>query len=92
MSENSEIWQQFSGSALANVVMMFGYGLYKFIEGHCKHSRCSCNNRCFKCSVDNDEIQRQITKREDDIRSLQNLQTLQFGDQKKIPEGHQETV
>ena len=56
--DGSEFMKQFGGSAAANVVFAIGILVYKFIESRCKHSRCSSNTQCFKCSVDNLETAR----------------------------------
>ena len=50
---NHEFLKQFGGSATANLVTAILFMLYKFVEGHCRHSKCSSDNSCFKCSADN---------------------------------------
>jgi amino acid permease len=88
MSEdNSEVWKQFSGSAMANVCVLVIWMIYKFIDTHCKHTRCSSNTKCCKCQVDNDELKRQQTKR-DAIRSKESVQELQTPDNQKVRTRH----
>jgi amino acid permease len=89
MSEdNSEVWKQFSGSAMANVCVLVIWMIYKFIDTHCKHTRCSSNTKCCKCQVDNDELKRQQTKRRDAIRSKESVQELQTPDNQKVRTRH----
>ena len=82
MSEENEMWKQFSGSAMANLCVLVIYMIYKFVDSHCKHTRCSSNTRCCRCQVDNDELKRQQTKR--DVRSKESVQELQTPDNQKI--------
>jgi len=58
--DGSEFGKQFAGSAAANVVFMVGLLIYKFIEGRCKHSKCSSNTRFCRCSADNYETERAV--------------------------------
>jgi hypothetical protein len=91
MSQDSEFWKQFSGSATANIVLVIAYGLYKFIESHCKHSRCSSKNSCFNCSVDNDKTIRGLEVK-DALQFGEDMQKLQPRNQEKIQERHNEIV
>ena len=50
---SNEFMKQFGGSVTANVVFAVGILIYKFLEGRCKHSKCSSTTSCFKCSADN---------------------------------------
>ena len=90
MSEDSQYWDQFKGSATANTVFVVVYFLYKYIESHCKHSRCSSKTKCCKCSVDNDDDT--IKQRKHGIRHQESLQTVYTTDDKKVPPRHKETV
>ena len=80
--ENSELWKQFSGSAMANVCVLVIWMIYKFVDTHCKHTRCSSNTKCCKCQMDNDELKRQQSKR--NVRPKESLQELQTPDNQKI--------
>ena len=53
MDNSNDFLKQFGGSATANVMTVIVFMVYKFIEGRCKHSRCSSNTSCFRCSADN---------------------------------------
>lgn len=83
MSEDNEFLKQFSGSAAANVVLMICVGLYKLIESRCKHSRCSSNTSCFKCSVDNDQTIRGGNIN-DQIRAEESVSKLQTSERQEV--------
>ena len=88
MSEdNSEVWKQFGGSAMANLCVLVIWMVYKFIDTHCKHTRCSSNTKCCKCQVDNDELKRQQTKR-DAVRLEEIVQELSTPNGQKIQKRH----
>lgn len=61
--ENNDFLKQFGGSATANVVTIVLVMIYKFIEGRCKHSKCSSNTSCFKCETDNFPTERASSPR-----------------------------
>ena len=90
MEENgSEFMKQFGGSAAANVVFAIGILVYKFIESRCKHSRCSSDTQCFKCSVDNLETERSkhnIAK--DAVQSEESLPQMHQRNDQVVQEKH----
>ena len=89
--ENNEFLQQFGGSATANLVSAILFMVYKFFESRCKHSRCSSDTSCFKCSADNYETKRATsiptTIKEDGIRHEKSLQKLHKSHDSKIQQG-----
>ena len=87
--EGGEFGKQFAGSAAANVVFMIGIVLYRFIEGRCKHSKCSSNTRCFKCNVDNYETERSAHNiAKDAIQPQKSVPEMQAREHPKISPGH----
>ena len=93
-SDGSEFMKQFGGSAAANVVFAIGILVYKFIESRCKHSRCSSNTQCFKCSVDNLETARSKHNIAKDhaVQSEESVPELQAREHKIVQEKHIETL
>lgn len=93
-NDGNEFTKQFIGSASANVVFMVGILIYKFIEGRCKHSRCSSNSRCLTCAVDNYDTERgesnQIVK--NDLQLEKSLPELHRRDDKILPSQHLEAL
>ena len=88
-NDGSEFGKQFAGSAAANVVFMIGIMIYKFLEGRCKHSKCSSNTRCFKCNVDNYETERSShNKAKDAFQFEKSMPQMQARDHQEIQEGH----
>ena len=96
MEENNQFLQQFGGSATANLVSAIIFMIYKFIEGRCKHSKCSSNTRCFKCSADNYETKRctsnPYNNKEDDIQPQSRLQELQRIESTEVQTRHSPTI
>ena len=93
--ENNQFLQQFGGSATANLVTAILFMIYKFIEGRCKHSKCSSNTRCFKCSADNYETKRATSNpynKEDDIRNHESVQELYTRNSPEIQTRHSPTI
>ena len=87
--ESNEFGKQFAGSAAANVVFVVGMLLYKFIEGRCKHSRCSSNTGWFKCSADNYETERSTrNKVKDAVQPEKGVPEMQARERQEIPERH----
>ena len=95
-NDGSEFTKQFIGSASANVVFMVGILIYKFIEGRCKHSRCSSTSSCLKCAVDNYDTERgesnQTHEVQDAVQPEKSLQFLHARDNQIIPSQHIETL
>lgn len=96
-NDGNEFTKQFVGSASANVVFMVGILIYKFIEGRCKHSRCSSTSSCLKCAVDNYDTERADTNNKIDIAqdAVQleiSVQDLQTRNHKFVQEKHIETL
>ena len=98
MEENNgnEFTKQFIGSASANVVFCVGFLIYKFIEGHCKHSRCQSNLKWFKCNADNYDTERaengdtnQIVNA---VRSEKGMSEMQTPEHQIIPSQHIKTL
>ena len=88
-SDGGEFGKQFAGSAAANIVFMLGLLLYKFLQGRCKHSKCSSNTSCFKCNVDNYVTQRSTrNKAKDAVQSEESVPELQAREHQKIQERH----
>ena len=87
---NSEFLKQFGGSATANLVTCMLLFAYKFIEGRCRHSKCSSNTRLCKCSADNYNTDRRSSPPsiKENVGSKESLQKLQAGDDKEIPTRH----
>ena len=75
--DGSEFGKQFAGSAAANVVFMVGLLIYKFIEGRCKHSKCSSNTRFCRCSADNYETERRAGSNKDIKNAVRPQESLQ---------------
>ena len=87
MEDNNQFLQQFGGSATANVVSAIVFILYKFIEGRCKHSKCSSNTKCFKCSADNYETERASSApKVKDVRPQKSLSGVQTEIQTRHPQ------
>ena len=88
-NDGSEFGKQFAGSAAANVVFMVGLLLYKFLEGRCKHSKCSSNTQFCKCNVDNYETERSIgNKLKNAFQSEKSVPQMHARDRKKISPRH----
>lgn len=90
-SENSEFLKQFGGSATANLVFCIGMIVYKFIEGRCKHSKCSSNTSIFKCSADNYETERASSApkiKEDGLQFEESVQELPTSKHKEVQTRH----
>jgi len=87
--EGNEFGKQFAGSAAANVVFVVGMLLYKFIEGRCKHSRCSSNTSWLSCNVDNYETERSTRNRvKDAVQPPESVPEMQAREHKIIQEKH----
>lgn len=89
--ETNEFLKQFGGSATANLVTAVCFMLYKFVEGRCKHSKCSSDTSCFKCSADNYNTERASSPRrikEDDILSEKSVSELQTRKHQEVQERH----
>ena len=86
--DGSEFMKQFGGSAAANVVFAVGILLYKFIEGRCKHSRCSSNLSWCRCNVDNYETERAVDNKtiRDGVRPRESVQAMFRRDNKVLSE------
>ena len=54
--DGSQFMSQFKGSAVANLVFMIVFVVYKFIDKRCQHSSCESNTRCCKCSAHEDSF------------------------------------
>ena len=93
--ENNQFLQQFGGSATANLVTAILFMIYKFIEGRCKHSKCSSNTSCFKCSADNYDTKRSTSNpynnKEDDIRNHESVQELYTPNSPEVQTKHPQT-
>ena len=89
MEDNNDFMKQFGGSATANLVTAGLFLIYKFVQGRCKHSKCSSNTQCFKCNADNyaterassppnlkDDIQPKIKKSLQEMHSRDSGQVL----------------
>ena len=88
--EGNEFGKQFAGSAAANVVFVLAMVIYKFVEGRCKHSRCSSNTSWFKCNVDNYETERsKSNKTKDAVQSEKSVPKMQARDGSEISPRHQ---
>lgn len=90
MEDNNQFLQQFGGSATANLVTAMLFMVYKFIEGRCKHSKCSSNTSCFKCSADNYETERATSNpyNKDDIRPEKSLSEVHTRNSPEIQTRH----
>ena len=89
--ENNEFLKQFGGSAVANVVTCVCFMLYKFVEGRCRHSKCSSDTSCFKCSADNYSTERCSSpprRKDDDIFSENSLSSVHPRNHQEIQERH----
>ena len=89
--ENNDFLKQFGGSATANVVTIVLVMIYKFIEGRCKHSRCSSNTSCFKCETDNYATERGSSGpsvKENAIRPETRVSEMPSGKRTQVQEGH----
>ena len=65
MSENSEVWNQFAGSGIANLMMMLAIGLYVGIKKLCnRDSKCKSHVHC--CCLDLDVRDRTMRERPQD--------------------------
>ena len=53
MENDNEFWKQFSGSATANIVVIILYGIAKFLQSRCKHSRVSNVRSILKIQFEN---------------------------------------
>ena len=93
--ENNDYLKQFGGSATANVLTIVVVMIYKFIEGRCKHSKCSSNTSCFSCSADN------YTRRsggssdpkvKDGIQHTKSLSGVHTRNDKEVQEGHSAVI
>jgi hypothetical protein len=91
---SNEFIKQFGGSAAANVVFAVGLLLYKFIEGRCKHSRCSSNLSWCRCNVDNYETERAESNKDikNAVRSQESVQAMFRRDNQIVQEKHIETL
>ena len=59
LGENSEFWNQFAGSGVANVFMMLGVGLFYGIRRLCERdSKCKSHLHC--CCIDVDVSDRTL--------------------------------
>ena len=97
MENNSnEFLKQFGGSATANVLTVIVFMVYKFIEGRCKHSRCSSNTSCFRCSADNYATERGGSSvprvKENDVRPTVSMQEVPPSNDKEVQEGHSAVI
>ena len=94
MENDNEFWKQFSGSATANIVVIILYGIAKFLQSRCKHSRCSSDNSCFKCKIDNENTIRDPIERGNhkDVRSEESLQELSTTVHSEVSKRHQSIV
>ena len=94
MEDNNQFLQQFGGSATANVVSAIAFIIYKFIEGKCKHSKCSSNTSCFKCSADNYATERATSNpyNKDDIRLEEGLQEVHARHSPEIQTRHPKII
>ena len=89
--ENNDFLKQFGGSATANVLTIVVVMIYKFIEGRCKHSKCSSNTSCFSCSADNYSTQRggsSDPKVKDGIQPTKSLSGVHTRNDKEVQERH----
>ena len=87
---SSEFIKQFGGSAAANVVFAVGILIFKFIEGRCKHSRCSSNLSWCRCNVDNYETERAESNKDikNAVRSQESVQKMHGGNDEVLQEKH----
>ena len=96
MENNSnEFLKQFGGSATANVLTVIVFMVYKFIEGRCKHSRCSSNTSCFRCSADNYATERGGSSEprvKDDIQPKKSMFELPSRNDTQIQKGHSAVI
>ena len=58
MNEDSQFLDNFKGSAVANVVSAAGFLIIYIIREKCKHSKCECDLRCFRCKCKDDDSSR----------------------------------
>ena len=92
-NDGNEFTKQFIGSASANVVFMVGILIYKFVEGRCKHSRCSSNSSCLTCAVDNYDTERaESNKTVNDLQPEKSVQFVHRRDDKILPSQHLEAL
>ena len=93
MENNSnEFLKQFGGSATANVLTVIVFMVYKFIEGRCKHSKCSSNTSCFSCSADNYATERGTRVKENDVRPKKSLSGVHTSDGKEVQTKHPSVI
>ena len=97
MENNSnEFLKQFGGSATANVLTVIVFMVFKFIEGRCKHSKCSSNTSCFSCSADNYATERGGSSvprvKENDVRPTVSMQEVHPSNDKEVQEGHSAVI
>ena len=93
MENNSnEFLKQFGGSATANVLTVIVFMVYKFIEGRCKHSKCSSNTSCFSCSADNYATERGTRVKENDVRPKKSLSGVHTSDDKEVQKGYPSVI
>ena len=94
--ENNDFLKQFGGSATANVLTIVVVMIYKFIEGRCKHSRCSSNTSCFKCETDNYSTQRGGSSdprvKENAIQPESSVSEMPSSKHSQVQEGHTSTI
>ena len=78
MEENNEFIKQFGGSATANLLTAIVFMIFKFVQGRCKHSQCSSNTSCFKCTADNYATERASSppNLKDDVQPEKSLQEM----------------
>ena len=93
MEDNNQFLQQFGGRATANVVSAIVFILYKFIEGRCKHSKCSSNTKCFKCTADNYATERASSApKVKDVRPQEGLQEVHTRHSPEIQTRHPQII
>ena len=55
MNDDSQFLDNFKGSAVANVVSAAGFLIIYIIREKCKHSKCECDLKCFRCKCKDDD-------------------------------------
>lgn len=88
--EDNDFMKQFGGSATANLVTAGLFLLYKFVQGRCKHSKCSSNTSCFKCTADNYATERASSppNLKDDVQLEKSLSIVHTRHDREVQTGH----
>ena len=55
MEQDDVFLSNFKGSAAANIITGIFVTILYILKNKCKHSQCKVNNRCFTCSIKEDD-------------------------------------